>query len=82
MHHTNIVPVFGVGAENGLHFYAMQYIHGLGLDEVLQELQRLKSPSQEGPAAQVDHERPAEQPQRRAVSVTITNEINQTNTAN
>jgi hypothetical protein len=24
MHHTNIVPVFGVGAEGGLHYYAMQ----------------------------------------------------------
>jgi hypothetical protein len=25
LHHTNIVPVFGVGEENGTHYYAMQY---------------------------------------------------------
>jgi serine/threonine protein kinase/WD40 repeat protein len=42
LHHTNIVPVFGVGEQNGLHFYAMQYIHGQALDEVLQEVKRLR----------------------------------------
>jgi serine/threonine protein kinase/tetratricopeptide (TPR) repeat protein len=46
LHHSNIVPVFGVGRENGLHYYAMQYINGLGLDEVLRELKKLRSPSQ------------------------------------
>ena len=38
LHHTNIVPVFGVGEQDGLHYYVMQFIHGLGLDEVLVEL--------------------------------------------
>jgi serine/threonine protein kinase len=38
LHHTNIVPVFGVGHEEDLHFYVMQYIEGVGLDEVLQSL--------------------------------------------
>jgi serine/threonine protein kinase/WD40 repeat protein len=42
LHHTNIVPVFGVGEHGGLHYYAMQYIHGQGLDEVLQEVKRLR----------------------------------------
>jgi WD40 repeat protein len=42
LHHTNIVPVFGVGEENGLHYYVMQFIPGLGLDVVLEELQRLQ----------------------------------------
>jgi serine/threonine-protein kinase len=28
LHHTNIVPVYGVGCEHGIHFYAMQYIEG------------------------------------------------------
>lgn len=50
----------------------MQYIHGLGLDEVLRELKRLKSPSQDQPAEQKECESPAEEPQRRAVSVTVT----------
>ncbi len=42
LHHTNIVPVFGVGEENGLHYYVMQFIAGLGLDDVLDELKRLR----------------------------------------
>jgi serine/threonine protein kinase len=42
LHHTNIVPVYGVGEAEGLHYYVMQFIPGLGLDEVLVELQRLR----------------------------------------
>jgi len=42
LHHTNIVPVFGVGAHEELHYYVMQFIHGQGLDQVLEELQRLR----------------------------------------
>src|SRR5207237_4010743 len=42
LHHTNIVPVFGVGEQEGVHFYAMQFIRGQGLDEVLQELRRMR----------------------------------------
>src|SRR5438552_11358865 len=40
LHHTNIVPVFGVGEHGGLPYYVMQFIPGLGLDEVLQELKK------------------------------------------
>src|SRR5437870_1758233 len=32
LHHTNIVPVHGVGCDGGLHYYVMQYIQGLALD--------------------------------------------------
>jgi WD40 repeat protein len=42
LHHTNIVPVFGVGQQEGLHYYVMQFIQGLGLDAVLDELRRLR----------------------------------------
>jgi WD40 repeat protein/serine/threonine protein kinase len=42
LHHTNIVPVHGVGEHDGLPYYVMQYIQGLGLDEVLEELRRLQ----------------------------------------
>jgi WD40 repeat protein/serine/threonine protein kinase len=42
LHHTNIVPVFGVGEQDGMPYYVMQFIHGLGLDEVLQELKNLQ----------------------------------------
>jgi serine/threonine protein kinase len=43
LHHTNIVPVFGVGEHDGLPYYVMQFIHGLGLDDVLHELKHMKS---------------------------------------
>jgi WD40 repeat protein/serine/threonine protein kinase len=42
LHHTNIVPVFGVGEHDGLPYYAMQFIQGLGLDEVMEELKQLQ----------------------------------------
>lgn len=35
LHHTNIVPVFGVGQQDGYHYIVMQFIPGVGLDEVL-----------------------------------------------
>ncbi len=42
LHHTNIVPVFGTGEEGGVHYYAMQFIHGQSLDEVIEDLQALR----------------------------------------
>jgi serine/threonine protein kinase len=42
LHHTNIVPVYGVGEQDGMHYYVMQFIDGLALDEVLVELKRLR----------------------------------------
>jgi serine/threonine protein kinase len=41
LHHTNIVPVIGVGEKDGLHYYVMQFIDGFGLGEVLRELRLL-----------------------------------------
>jgi serine/threonine protein kinase len=38
LHHTNIVPVYGVGCERGVHFYAMQYIEGQSLADVIASL--------------------------------------------
>jgi hypothetical protein len=35
LHHTNIVPVFDIGQVGGTPYYAMQYIAGRGLDQVL-----------------------------------------------
>jgi serine/threonine protein kinase/WD40 repeat protein len=42
LHHTNIVPVFEVGEHDGLYYYAMQFIPGSGLDQVIEEVRRLK----------------------------------------
>lgn len=47
LHHTNIVPVFEVGEADGIHYYAMQFIHGQNLDIVLDELRRLEAMSTE-----------------------------------
>jgi serine/threonine protein kinase/tetratricopeptide (TPR) repeat protein len=44
MHHTNIVPVFDVGHECGHAYYAMQLIHGQGLDLVIEDVKRLREP--------------------------------------
>jgi len=44
LHHTNIVPIYGVGEENGVSFYAMQMIDGVGLDVVLEALRDGLSP--------------------------------------
>jgi eukaryotic-like serine/threonine-protein kinase len=45
LHHTNIVPVFGVGQQGDRYFYVMQYIDGQGLDAVVRELRLLVEPS-------------------------------------
>ena len=39
LHHPHIVPVFAVGQERGVHFYAMQFVAGRSLAEVVQGLQ-------------------------------------------
>ena len=49
LHHTHIVPVFGVGEQNGIHYYAMQYIHGQGLDKVLEDVRKLRNGEKPGP---------------------------------
>ncbi len=45
LHHTNIVPIFGVGEQDGFHYYVMQFIPGLGLDIVLRAMKRSGSRS-------------------------------------
>lgn len=38
LHHPHIVPVFAVGQENGVYYYAMQYIDGQSLEEAIRQL--------------------------------------------
>ena len=42
LHHTNIVPVHAVGCERGVPFYAMQFIEGRSLAQLIAELRRLE----------------------------------------
>ncbi len=60
LHHSNIVPVFAVGVDQGVHYYAMQYIQGLGLDEVLVELKRLRRQHRPEPIQGADQGTPNE----------------------
>ena len=41
MHHNQIVPVYAVGCDRGVHYYAMQFIDGQSLAEIIQELREL-----------------------------------------
>ena len=43
LHHTNIVPVYAVGCERSVHFYAMQLIDGQSLADVVRDLRAAAS---------------------------------------
>ena len=46
LHHSHIVPVFAVGSERGVHFYAMQHIEGQSLASVIAEIAAGQTPTQ------------------------------------
>ena len=52
LHHTNIVPVYAVGSERGVHFYAMQMIDGEPLSQLIEHLRQQsgKTPTDDGRA--------------------------------
>ncbi|MEZ6061459.1 MAG: protein kinase [Planctomycetaceae bacterium] len=52
LEHPNIVPVHGVGEDNNLHYFTMQFIDGPGLGEVLNEVRLLRD--QHVPSADSD----------------------------
>jgi serine/threonine protein kinase len=60
LHHTNIVPVYATGEEDGSHFYAMELINGPSLDHVIKQLRRQTAgPSQATQATPSDSPSPA-----------------------
>jgi serine/threonine protein kinase len=53
LHHTNIVPVFAVDVQRGVHFYAMQLIDGHSLADIVRQVrQKLGKPVDEVNKAQ------------------------------
>jgi serine/threonine protein kinase len=54
LHHTNIVPVYAVGCERSVHFYAMQLIDGQSLAQVIEELRQAASFRQTPPRPSSD----------------------------
>jgi len=39
LHHSNIVPIYSVGCERGVYYYAMQFIEGRSLAEIIVQLE-------------------------------------------
>jgi tetratricopeptide (TPR) repeat protein len=54
--HPNIVPVFAIGQERGLHYFAMQLIGGQSLGQVLEQLrQEAQAGADDDAAGRVQH---------------------------
>ncbi len=47
LHHPNIVSVFAIGVERGVHYYAMQYIDGQPLDLAIRQLREQLRPARQ-----------------------------------
>jgi serine/threonine protein kinase len=45
LHHAHIVPVFGVGCDQGVHYYAMQFVDGHSLATVIRDLRSGAGPT-------------------------------------
>ncbi len=43
LHHTNIVPVYAVGSDRGIHYYAMQLIDGSTLGDLIEDMRKSDS---------------------------------------
>jgi len=54
LHHTNIVPVYAVGCERGMNYYAMQFIEGPSLAAVIREFSRRNGPVAAEPPGAAD----------------------------
>ena len=42
LHHQNIVPVYQVGCERGVHYYAMQFVEGQTLASLISDLRQIE----------------------------------------
>ncbi len=54
LHHNHIVPVYAVGCERGVHYYAMQLIEGQSLAVVIRQL-REQSKKRDANVSKADH---------------------------
>jgi serine/threonine protein kinase len=50
LHHSHIVPVYAVGCDRGVHYYAMQFIEGKSLAEIIADMRGLTANAGEGTA--------------------------------
>src|SRR5205814_1209989 len=63
LHHPHIVPIFAVGCEQGIHYYAMQFVEGRSLAAIIHELRGCVgttagagAPSAAGPSVSTEEE--------------------------
>ena len=49
LHHTNIVPIYGVGRQDGVNYYVMQLIEGVSLDIFVARVEEHDFPEQLSP---------------------------------
>lgn len=54
LHHSHIVPVYAVGCERGLHYYAMQLIEGGSLADVIRESRAERAATSRNPRGNPD----------------------------
>mgnify|MGYP001062054150 CR=1 FL=1 len=54
LHHTNIVPVYAVGSDRGVHYYAMQRIDGCTLAELIENMRTTNSDRGDGQPSSMD----------------------------
>src|SRR5207244_12227998 len=52
LHHNFIVPVYAVGYERGIHYYAMQFIEGQSLAAMIRELRQISASRQPDPVTE------------------------------
>lgn len=52
LHHANIVPVYAVGCERGVYYFAMQMIEGASLADIVGQLKRWSEPTLAEPVQQ------------------------------
>ncbi|MGE0376884.1 MAG: protein kinase, partial [Planctomycetaceae bacterium] len=56
LHHPHIVPVYQVGCERAVHFYAMQYIEGRNVSELLEAIRSANTTSRARQRPADDHQ--------------------------
>src|SRR5689334_22901128 len=70
LHHSHIVPVFAVGSERGVHYYAMQFIEGQSLAALIADLQAQQHPKSSAESAR-GQSPPGERPAASATAPTV-----------
>ena len=72
LHHHNIVPVYSVGCERGVHYYAMQFVDGQTLAGLIGQLRQASGLGRDGQAATTKTARKAAPPTPRPDATTLT----------